>query len=84
MPNTAYYTMIYCLSLLNNTEYKEFKKNCILNRNIGKKKKIAILLFSKIVQPYKRLRKTQNGRQKHRVPGTSLQLLSEARLKQLL
>jgi len=28
--------------------------------------------------------KTQNGRQKHRVPDTSLQLLSEARLKQLL
>ncbi len=35
MPNTAYYTLIFCMSLINN-EYEEHKKNLILNRNMGK------------------------------------------------
>ncbi len=49
MPNAAYYTMIYCMSLINN-EYKErlflLKKIWILNCNLGKKKYYFLKLFS--------------------------------------
>ncbi len=50
MPNTAYYTMIYWFSLLNNTEYKKIIINKIAIAILVKIKHFTIR-FSKMFQP---------------------------------